>query len=60
MNITVNNNWTSLLTLLVVVIPWLMGIVIAQGIVSTLVSILFAPYAWYLTVEHLMRLAGLI
>ena len=58
MKIAVNNNWASLLTLLVVVIPWLMGIVLAKGFIQVLVSVLFAPYAWYLVVERLMHVLG--
>lgn len=60
MKIAVNNNWASLLTLLVVVIPWLMGIVLAKGFIQVLASVLFAPYAWYLVVERLMQLTGFI
>lgn len=58
MKIAVNNNWASLLTLLVVVIPWLMGIVLAKGFFQVLASVLFAPYAWYLVVERLMQALG--
>lgn len=60
MNIAINSNWASLLTLLVVVIPWLMGVVLAQGFVKVLVSVLFAPYAWYLVVERVMQLTGMV
>lgn len=58
MRVAVNSNWASLLTLLVVVIPWLMGVVLAQGVIQVVVSVLFAPYAWYLVVECLMQSLG--
>lgn len=43
-----------------VAVTWLMGIVIAKGVWSTLCAIWFPPYAWYLVVEHIMQLNGLL
>lgn len=60
MNIKVNSDWSGLAMLLVIVIPWLMGVVLAKGVFSTFVSVVFAPYAWYLVVERVMQLSGLI
>lgn len=50
----------SLLTSLVIVVPWLAGIAIAKGGWSTFFSIVFAPYAWYLTVEKLLMTSGVL
>lgn len=58
MNIKISNDWAALITLVVVVVPWLMGIVLAKGFISVLFSIVFAPYAWYLVVERLMQALG--
>jgi hypothetical protein len=37
---------------------WIVGIVIAKGFWSTLFSIFFFPWAWYLAVEHVLKLNG--
>jgi hypothetical protein len=37
---------------------WLVGIVVAKGFWSTLFSIFFVPWAWYLAAEHIMVLNG--
>lgn len=42
----------------VAIVTWLAGIVLAKGWMK-LVAI-FAPYAWYLVVEYLMKMYGLI
>lgn len=42
------------LLLISIVVPWLIGIVVAKGFWSTLFSVVFAPYGWYLTVEFLL------
>jgi len=41
-------------------IMWIMGIVYAQGFLSTLFAFLFHLWAWYLTIEHVMKLWGLL
>ena len=41
-----------------IIIPWLMGVVLAKGIWSTFFSIVFPPYAWYLATEYLMSTTG--
>lgn len=41
-------------------IAWLEGIVLAHGFLSTAVAVCFPPYAWYLVVERLMIMVGLI
>ena len=49
----------QLMVLTVIIIPWLMGIVLAQGFWQTLCAF-FPPYAWYLVVEYFMKLNGMI
>lgn len=41
------------------VVFWLAGIVLSSGW-SCLAAVLLPPYAWYLVVEQLMKLGGLI
>lgn len=48
------------LMFLVIVVPWLAGIVIAKGKVAVAAAIFIAPYAWYLVVEKLMLYYDLI
>lgn len=42
----------SLVASFVVVVSWLLGVVIAKGITSTLAAIFIPFYAWYLVVEY--------
>jgi len=35
-----------------VIVGWILGVIIAKGFWSTLFSIFFAPWAWYLTLEY--------
>ena len=44
----------------VAVVAWLMGGVLAKGFWPTTGACLFPPYAWYLAVEKLMQLAGIV
>ena len=37
---------------------WLGGIVLAQGVLSTVVAVCIPPYAWYLVVERALMAAG--
>jgi len=46
---------SELLTTIVLVVPWLCGIVFAHGFWSTLVACVFPPYAWYLVAEHFLK-----
>lgn len=39
---------------------WITGIVIAKGFWSTFFTIVFFPYAWYLVIEKLLIMQGLI
>lgn len=42
------------------VLSWLAGAVLALGPWSTVAAAIFPPYAWYLVVERVMRMAGLV
>jgi hypothetical protein len=33
------------------VILWIGGVVLAKGLIQTIFSVIFAPYAWYLVME---------
>jgi hypothetical protein len=39
---------------------WIAGTVLVKGAWLTAAAVLFPPYAWYVVVEHVMRLAGWI
>ena len=45
---------------IVAVTLWLAGVVLAQGLWSTVAAIWFPPYAWYLVVERAMVMAGIL
>ncbi|MNP89115.1 hypothetical protein D3C85_15150 [compost metagenome] len=45
---------------MVVMLMWFMGIVLAEGKLEVAGTIVFPPYALYLTVEHLCSLVGFI
>ena len=49
----------TIVTLLIVVM-WLVGIVISKGFWSCLIAVLIPPYAWYLVIEYIMQVKGLI
>lgn len=49
----------GVIALVVMIVPWLMGLVLAQGFWSNVFAF-FPPYAWYLVVEHAMKLSGWI
>lgn len=48
----------DLIITLIVVVPWLMGIVISKGFWSCSIAIVIPPYAWYLVVEKVMLING--
>ena len=39
---------------------WVAGIVIAKGFWSTFFSIFFPPWSWYLVVERVLTVGGLL
>ena len=42
----------------VLVISWVAGVAIAEGVFSTVAAILFPPWAVYLTIERALVVAG--
>ena len=49
---------TGVLMLLIICIPWLMGVVLSKGFWSCLFATCVPPYAWYLVVEKVMLVNG--
>lgn len=43
---------------LVLIIFWIVGIILAKGFWSTLAAAIIFPWAWYLSVEHIVLLNG--
>lgn len=56
---TKDENLTTVAILVLAIVPWLSGLVIAQGFWQTAFA-LFPPYAWYLTVQRAMMGLGWI
>ena len=50
---------TAWLTL-TMIIAWIAGIVLAHGFWSTAAAVTLPPYAWYLFIERIMRIIGLV
>jgi len=46
------------LIILLAVITWMSGIVLAKGFWSTFFAIWLPPYGWYLVVERVMQAFG--
>ena len=44
--------------LFLIVVPWMMGVVLAKGLWSTIAAISLPPYAWYLVVERALIAIG--
>lgn len=42
------------------VVVWIAGVVVATGFWSTAAAICIPPYAWYLLIERVMQVLGLI
>lgn len=51
------DGFAELLLLVLIIVPWLAGLVLAKGFWMTAFA-LFPPYAWYLIVERIMQLNG--
>ena len=49
---------SSMIMLLIMCIPWLMGVVLSKGFWSCLFAMCIPPYAWYLVVEKVMLVNG--
>ena len=54
-----SSNFANFLVIVIIVVPWLMGVVAAKGTWVTFFSIVFPPYAWYLATEYLMSATGI-
>lgn len=50
----------DLLSWLILIICWVVGIVLAKGFWSTLFSIILPPWGWYLIAEYVMKTFVLI
>ena len=50
----------GVIVLLIICIPWLIGIVLSKGFWSCLFALCVPPYAWYLAVEKIMLVNGWI
>ena len=44
--------------LFLIVVPWMMGVVLAKGFWSTTTAICLPPYAWYLVAERALIAIG--
>lgn len=45
---------------LVIAFAWVAGLVLAKGFWSTLLAILVPPWGWYLIVERLLKMWGVL
>ena len=48
----------GIVILLIIVVPWLMGVALSKGYLAGICAILIPPYAWYLVVEKVMLVNG--
>ena len=55
-----NNDTGTVILLIFIIVFWLGGIVLAKSAWSTFFTIVFMPYAWYLMIEKIMILIGLM
>ena len=46
------------MAVIALVIPWMMGIVLAKGAWLTVAAIMFPPYAFYLVTERVLMAIG--
>jgi len=51
--------WAGLTAVIVFLVMWVAGWVLAKGFWSTFVSVFFFPYSWYLVVQKIMIAYGL-
>jgi len=54
------NGTGECLFMLVFIISWVMGVVIAKGFWSTFFTVVFFPYSFYLVVERIMEMYGIL
>lgn len=48
------------IALLCFLVPWIMGIVLADTTTKKVVGVFMFPYAWYLTTERVMEKTGFL
>lgn len=48
-------SFSELLSTVLCVVPWLMGIALAKGVWMTLGAIIIVPYSWYLVVHYFVE-----
>lgn len=48
------------MTQALLIVLWLAGVVLAQGFASTFWAVVIPFYAWYLVIERVMSMAGMI
>lgn len=51
--------WVGLASFMIFMVMWVAGWVLAKGFWSTLFSVIFFPWGWYLVVEKIMIAYGL-
>jgi hypothetical protein len=51
--------WAGLASFMIFMVMWVAGWVLAKGFWSTLFSVIFFPWGWYLVVEKIMIAYGL-
>lgn len=44
----------------VMLLAWIAGIVVSDGFLDTIGALFIPPYAWYLFIERLMEMYGII
>ena len=54
------NNIVSILISTTLILFWIAGIVLAKGFWSTFFSIVLVPYGWYLVIEKILIMYGII
>jgi hypothetical protein len=51
--------WAGTFSVVLFLVMWVAGWVLAKGFWSTFISVFFFPYSWYLVVEKVMIAYGL-
>ena len=51
--------WDGITSFIIILIPWLIGIVLAKGFWSTFFALIIPFYAWYLVIERVLHYYGI-
>jgi hypothetical protein len=54
MQVSDNTSIGSAILIICVMVPWVVGVVVAKGFWSTVCAVIVAPWAWYLTAEFFL------